>query len=156
MPVYRLLSRVTISSWRAPTVGFTTILVRKSVLLKAMSPACLVTNCDKRNYAQKLWRVTRQAAQRTFGGVPSRVAHVITVSEKGEAVLKPYLPSSVCLHRVNNPVYVEKGTPVNPAQGDSFVVIGRLDPEKGPLLAAKAFAQTGVKAVFVGEGACTH
>jgi glycosyltransferase involved in cell wall biosynthesis len=137
-----------------PNGGFYNYRTGEICPLRAMSPICVVTNCDKRSYAQKVWRVARQAVQRGRGGVPGRLTDVITVSDLSESILKPYLPSGATLHRVANPVFVEKAPPVDPGSVGAFVVVGRLDPEKGPLLAAQAFAATGVEGVFVGDGPC--
>jgi glycosyltransferase involved in cell wall biosynthesis len=139
-----------------PNGGFFNYPKREVCTLRAMSAACVTTNCDKRSYAQKLWRTTRQWVQKHRGRVPLGVGHFITVSEFSERILRPYLPSGSRTHRVPNPVFIQQGPPVNPNMNESFVFAGRLDPEKGPMLFAEAAAQTGVTAVFVGDGMCSE
>jgi glycosyltransferase involved in cell wall biosynthesis len=91
-----------------------------------------------------------------MGDVPSGVRHFITVSEFSERILRPYLPFECRTHRVSNPVSIEPGPPVNPDMNEDFVFVGRLDPEKGPMVFAEAAALTGVRAVFVGDGMCAE
>lgn len=139
-----------------PNGGFFNYPKRKICTLRAMSAACVMTNCDKRSYPQKLWRTARQWTQEHRGGVPARVGHFITVSEFSERILRPYLPSGCRTHRVPNPVFIQQGPPVNPDMNENIVFVGRLDPEKGPMLFAEAAAKTDVRAVFVGDGMCAQ
>ena len=120
--------------------------------LRAMSAACVLTNCDKRSYAQKLWRVARHAVQRGKGRMPVGLKHFVTLSDLSERILKPYLPGGAVLHRVPNPIFVTKEDPVDVAHNDAFVFVGRFDPEKGALLFAEAATQARAGCVFVGDG----
>ena len=118
-----------------------------------MSVMCLMTNCDARNYAQKLWRYSRHVVQQQVAGMPSRIQHFISISDYSEALLRPYLPSEAKIYRVRNPVGIGCLPPASPASSDSFCFVGRLTPEKGGRLFASAACKAGVVAVFAGSGA---
>ncbi len=120
---------------------------------KALSRKCLTSNCDVRHPAHKIWRVARQAATWHLGKIPSQMQDVIYISETQRRVMAPYLSADTRLHHVPNPIVRPEGPPVQAANNDVFLFVGRLNPEKGGLMFAKAAKQAGVRAVFVGDGA---
>lgn len=122
--------------------------------LRGMSPACVASNCDKRSYAQKLWRVLRQWTQQRHGYIPDGVRSFIAPSQFAKDILSPSLPPSVPVEVIPNPVDSVRGEPSPVDANNRFVMIGRLSPEKGPTLFAKAAAVTGCEAVFLGDGEC--
>ncbi len=135
-----------------PNGGFFNYPANKICHLTAMSPYCLATNCDKHGYSQKLYRVARQASQRTRGGVPHEVRNYIALSELGENTLRPYLPKDARVFRLNNPIWIEASSPADVAGNKLFLAVGRLSHEKGPFLFAEAARRCGVSAVWVGDG----
>ena len=122
--------------------------------LRPLSRACLVSNCDKRSYPQKLWRFVRQVVQRRAGRMPGGFRHFISVTDFSEEILKPFLPVNATLHRVANPVRIARGERARPAESKRYAFVGRLDPEKGSTLMARAIARLGLESVFVGDGSC--
>jgi glycosyltransferase involved in cell wall biosynthesis len=122
--------------------------------LEPMSRSCIMEHCDSRSYRDKVWRVARQAVQRSIGRVPGGVKHFITISDMSEAILAPALPRTACLHRVNNPIDAERKPKADVRSNDAFTYVGRLSPEKGVTLFARAAQDAGVRAVFVGDGEC--
>lgn len=120
--------------------------------LTPMSPACIVKNCDSRNYLFKMYRVLRQVVQQGAGAVPRGVSEYITVSNFSRRVLQPMLPAQSSYHAIDNPVDAKSGPRVTAEANRSFLYIGRLSPEKGATLFADAARRAGVKAVVVGEG----
>jgi glycosyltransferase involved in cell wall biosynthesis len=121
---------------------------------KPLSMSCLACNCDKRNYAQKVWRTVRQSIQKNAAHVPTGIGHFIAVSPLSRKVMAPFLPEASSLHRVDNPIEADQQSCADVSVNDRFLWIGRLGPEKGPVLFAKAAADLGVEATFVGEGEC--
>lgn len=119
---------------------------------RALGPSCLTTNCDPRQAAHKAWRVARQMAVNGPGNLPKGLRHVIYISGTQRSVMEPYLAGGTNLHHIPNPVDVVRASPVNVADNDLFVFIGRLSPEKGAAMFAEAAALAGAKAVFVGDG----
>lgn len=121
---------------------------------RAMSAACVICNCDARNYSHKIWRVTRQMVQNALPDGPRGFAHQIFVSGFTRDILKPYLAPQAMLHVVGNPIDVAKGPRISAEANRDFVFIGRLSREKGGVLFAQAAKALGVPAVFIGEGEC--
>lgn len=120
--------------------------------LRPMSAACVTTNCDAHGYTHKLWRVTRQVVQQSFGHLPEVAGDFVSVSASSETIFRPLLPPSARLHRVPNFVEVPQSDPVPVERNDTVIYIGRLSAEKGPDLLAEATRRLGVRAVFVGDG----
>ena len=122
--------------------------------IQALSKACLLENCDKRNYAHKLWRVLRQIVQKRWGFMPGGVRYFIVASELTRSVLRNYLPSGAELYQLGNPIDVHQAEPVRVRDNSEFVMIGRLGREKGCELFAEAAMRVGCRAVFIGDGEC--
>ena len=120
--------------------------------MKPMSVSCVATNCDSRSYGHKLWRVLRQSIQSRFGGMPDGVKNFIAVSEFSADKIHSFLPADSNIYNVSNPIEVGKNEAASPADNDTFTFVGRLSPEKGGELFARAAAKTGIKARFVGDG----
>jgi glycosyltransferase involved in cell wall biosynthesis len=120
--------------------------------LKPMSLSCALTNCDARSFSQKLWRVGRQCVQQIFGKMPEGVSNFITLSDYSENILRKYLPHNADYYRVGNPISVVKASPASPQESSVFSFVGRLSPEKGAVVFARASKLSGVHARFVGAG----
>jgi len=120
--------------------------------LTPLSPRCLVENCDCRCYQHKLWRAARLWVQRHIAGFPEAVGNFIAVSGYSRQLLEPYLPSAACVSIVSNPVDVPQQPPASAGADAPFVLVGRLSPEKGAELFARATAQAGVKGLVIGDG----
>jgi glycosyltransferase involved in cell wall biosynthesis len=125
---------------------------QKLCTLNAMSPSCIVCNCDSRSYSQKLYRVTRQVVQRFAGRLPGGVRHFVHHSRLVRTILMPYLPREAKFHLVPLTVDALPAPPAMLAENWDFVSIGRLSPEKGATLFAKAALRVGIRPVFVGDG----
>lgn len=119
---------------------------------RPLSLDCLRCSCDRRSYAQKLWRAGRTALQTSVIRLPARAAYFIGVSRFALDILRPDLPTGAPRTVLRNPIDCPDLGPADPAGADEFVFVGRLVPEKGPRLFAEAARLAGVKAVFVGDG----
>jgi glycosyltransferase involved in cell wall biosynthesis len=135
-----------------PNGGFFNYQTLASCPLVPLSFACVSTHCDSRSYPHKLWRVARQVLQQRAAGFPERGRHFITVSRFSEKILKPYLPGDAVIHAVRNPVDVPCEQPAPVDTNTRFIYVGRLSPEKGAALMARAAACLNVPVSFVGEG----
>lgn len=120
--------------------------------LRGMSPACMVTNCDARNFGHKMYRVCRQFVQNHFGCLPQGLSHFIYYSDTARSHLRDYLPASAMLHWVDNPISIPQGPPADVAVNSKFVFLGRVAREKGARLFAEATRQAGVEAMVIGAG----
>jgi len=116
--------------------------------------SCLLTNCDSRSYADKLWRTARTLIQSTAGKLPSGLSDIIAISDMVISVLRPYLPPEIRVHRLSNFADVVRQKRADAAANASFVFSGRLVKEKGPVIFAQAAREARVPAMFLGEGEC--
>ena len=117
-----------------------------------LSLSCITCSCDRRIYAHKLWRVGRTWLQNRWVRAPEKAAWFIGVSEFSLEIMEKFLPASVPRSVVRNPIECQDLGPAPVAENAPFVFVGRLVPEKGPLLFAAAARHARVRAVFVGDG----
>lgn len=136
-----------------PNLGFFDYPAQKICHRHALGLGCVLRNCDRRSYAQKVWRVLRQWVQRGFGGLPGKVDAFAYISDYSLRLLQPYLPPAAKLYALPNPIRVEQGERVQAEKNQVYLFVGRLSPEKNPQLLARAAAQLGLPARFVGSGA---
>lgn len=135
-----------------PTGTFFLQDTQKKCTLRPMSAACICRDCDVRSYQNKVWRMGRRLVQDRFGYVPSGIRNFIHYSQLAIDVLGPYLPKDATFHFVPNAIEVDHNEPAAIAESDTFVFLGRVEPEKGAVLFARAGAAEGVKCRFIGEG----
>jgi glycosyltransferase involved in cell wall biosynthesis len=135
-----------------PTGGFFNYPGKHVCALEPMSAACLVSNCDARNSVRKAWRCMRQFAIDHVFHLPDVFSDYVYITQFQVGAVGRYLPKGARTHVVSNPIGSENlGPKPSPADGD-FVFVGRLSPEKGPLVFAEAARRAGVTPVFVGDG----
>lgn len=135
-----------------PNGGFYKYPKQELCHLRPLSWACLVENCDVRSYSHKLWRFARTWSQKHLGMLPNRLMNFIVVSEFSRDILKPYLPESCPIYLLPNPINVAKRSPVPVAENSKFTYVGRLSPEKGPLLLSRVNRDHTFELTFVGDG----
>jgi len=136
-----------------PNLGFYNYRTREICEKRAMGRACILSNCDARHYTHKIWRCTRQLVQNCVAQMPKNLDGYIAVSEFSYKILEPYLARDAFVRIVPNPcpIYVKERILVE--KNSAFIFIGRLSPEKNPVLFAKCAKRMGVPAVFIGYGA---
>lgn len=120
--------------------------------LRALSAQCIVTHCDKRSYAHKMFRVLRGAVQRTPGDFPGGVRNHIALSRGSERLMRPYLPQGARVFQLENMIGLDRADPVDAGRNRRIVAVGRLDQEKGVELLIEAARLAGVDVTFVGDG----
>lgn len=122
---------------------------------RPLGAACLTTHCDSRAYSHKLWRVLRHTFQKFGAQVPGQVKHLISLSAHGEAVIRPFVPAGVRIHRLGNPVDMIQQPRVPVMKNRALTYLGRMAQEKGVLVLASAVATEALAdwpVVFAGEG----
>lgn len=134
-----------------PNGGWHNYSTQQQCALTPLSPSCLCTQCDKRGYHHKLWRVLRQVGNASQG-IPGQLRHTIAVSAYSAKLLRPYLSPDAAMEIIPNPIVADRLPPAKPSQSQSFLFIGRLEPEKGGVLLAHAARKAGVHVRFVGQG----
>lgn len=133
-----------------PNGGFYNYPKKRICECKPMSAACIRCNCDRRSYAQKIWRIIRQARQDNWVRNNSKV-HYAFVSEYCRDILAPFLHSEYPYEVLRNPID-HIGFDGVPRKRDAFLYIGRLSPEKGVDLFCEATAAVGAKGIVIGDG----
>ncbi|MEQ1705402.1 MAG: glycosyltransferase [Rickettsiales bacterium] len=119
---------------------------------RAMSLDCIKTQCDKRHYLHKLYRVLRTFIQQKFGVLPSAVKDYITLSKQSADLLKSYLPEDARYYSLENPIEIPHLPLVDVRANKTVVAVGRIDPEKGIETLLKAAEKAGVSLTLVGDG----
>lgn len=109
--------------------------------------ACLRRNCDKRSYAQKVFRFFRLIAQRHI----LRNGNYITIAiTPKQASLFSQLEAAKSV-LIRNPISVSDEPPqIKP--GKYFIFVGRLTAEKDPDIFCEAASELTVRAMVVGDG----
>ncbi|MGH9676504.1 MAG: glycosyltransferase, partial [Candidatus Acidiferrum sp.] len=113
---------------------------------------CITTNCDRRHYAQKLYRVARSAVQRGPGKLPAGVMDYITQSRRSKAIIAPYLPKGARCHPLPPLIEVPHAPPVDVASNNALVAVGRLDPGKGVEVLLQAARRSKMSLTLIGDG----
>ncbi|NEU14267.1 glycosyltransferase family 4 protein [Methylobacterium sp. BTF04] len=117
-----------------------------------MSLGCITTNCDRRHYAHKLWRVARQAVRHMAMDLGRSPATVVAVHEG----MRPYLArGGIPQDRIavlRNPVVPWRTERVRAEQNRSILFVGRLERDKGVDVVAAAAREAGVSLRIVGDG----
>ncbi len=135
-----------------PNGGFLNYQTDQSCPLTPMSVACLTTNCDRRNYMHKLWRVARQAMRQSLFSITGEDPIVLSLHE----LMGPYLERGGvprgAITVLRNPVRAFSHTRIEAERNDVLVFIGRMEREKGPDVAAEAARLAGVKLRLIGDG----
>ncbi len=120
--------------------------------LRPMSSGCVLTQCDRRNYAHKLWRVSRTVVRRALFDLAEVDATFLAVHEG----MVPYLErGGIAPQRIRvlrNPVVPWSGTRVTAERNRDVLFVGRLERDKGIDLLAAAVRRTGARLIIVGEG----
>jgi glycosyltransferase involved in cell wall biosynthesis len=138
-----------------PNMGFYNYKKQSICTLKPLSMKCIMTNCDSRCYAHKCWRIIRQWVQKNFGSVPQDVNYVC-ISKFSYKILKPFLNKDNKIFYLSNPIDMEKKERVNVEKNKEFIFIGRLVPEKNPILLAKIAKKMHLSVTFIGSGICEN
>ena len=117
---------------------------------EGLTLSCIMTNCDKRSYAQKIYRCIRSTIQTR---VLRRVRpDIIYVSEFSRSIIKPRLPFVSKEYFVPYPVPAPDKPLIIPENPVYYLYIGRISPEKGVDLFCRAVSELGLRAIVIGDG----
>ena len=117
-----------------------------------LSASCILTNCDKRSYAQKLWRLARQKALFSTFDPGAGWAGILAIHPGMlPGLVRAGYPESL-LHVLRNPASAFTATRVPVECNRGFVYVGRLERDKGVLDLARSAQRVGAELVCVGDG----
>jgi len=118
---------------------------------------CLITNCDKRSYSQKLWRWIRFFYNVRILKIKNAISGYIAVSDFIYNFFKDYLPPDALFEVINNPIEYSasdlEGCSNLKKEGPVvFLYVGRLSREKGLDILLEAVKELDAKLVIIGDG----
>jgi glycosyltransferase involved in cell wall biosynthesis len=156
LPLRKVAARTVIhahdSFHACPNGAFMDYRKEKQCLRVPLGIGCIGTNCDRRSYGQKLWRVARQA--RLFAAMGKGVpwGKIVIIHEKmAPGLLRAGYPQDV-MRTIRNPVMPFVTERIRAEDNKTFFFIGRLEQEKGPQDALAAAKLAGVTIEVVGDG----
>lgn len=117
-----------------------------------LSRDCLSTNCDKRNYAQKLWRVGRQTVLHRTMPRKAPWGGILMIHPGMAPFLRAAGYPEETLHSLRNPAEALGPTRVQAERNSRFVFIGRVEAEKGIEELIAAAEAASVPLTVIGEG----
>ena len=135
-----------------PNGGFYNYPHKRICRYKAMTGKCICTNCDRRNYAQKLYRALRQYVQNHI--LSKSVVNLIFISHYSESLLEKQISfhyNSFFLRNLVSPIK-SADCENSKVSKDLYLYIGRVTPEKGADLFCEAMKRTKFKGVLIGDG----
>lgn len=138
-----------------PNGGFYNYKKKRICHYRHLCVGCMLTNCDKRNYIQKIWRSFRQLVQDRVVRDNDKVAY-ITISEKNEQIMRGHTKSDHYF-RVINPVQLSNAYVEDIQNKKNFLYIGRISEEKGADLFCQAVSimkakDEDITGTLVGDG----
>ena len=119
---------------------------------RPLSSSCIAAHCDKRSYAQKLWRVVRHSVLARCMKMDAGWAGIIVIHPQMVPMLKRFGYSQDVFRLVRNPVRPYARNRIKAEENEAFLYVGRLEPEKGVVELAEAAKRVGVPLVCVGDG----
>ncbi|MDV3113765.1 glycosyltransferase family 4 protein [Segatella copri] len=118
---------------------------------RSRSLRCLATNCDSRNYYQKIWRMLRLEIQNRHLWKNEKMT-LLYISKMCYEVSKPCISKNVRMLYLPDPVDLPHSDTCDIEKNEYYLYLGRLSPEKGAELFCKALSDIGLKGVLVGDG----
>lgn len=133
-----------------PNGGFYNYHKQQICKYHALSLRCIFTNCDKRNFAQKLYRVLRQYIQTQM--IAGNQLNLVFVSHFSEEILRHQIRCPYRGKIIYNPIQPIARMESNNCRKEYYVYLGRLSPEKGADLFCEAIYRLGLKGILIGDG----
>jgi glycosyltransferase involved in cell wall biosynthesis len=117
-----------------------------------LSAACLTTQCDRRHYGHKLWRVARHAVRQGMIDLTRSPATVLAVHDGMVPLLVRGGASRDRIAVLRNPVVPWRTTRVEAERNGDVLFVGRLERDKGADVVAAAAREAGLPLTIVGDG----
>lgn len=125
---------------------------------KGKALKCLLVDCDKRSYPQKLWRYFRFHFTKDILRIYKKIDGFIAVSNFVRDIYKNFLPAGKKIRVINNPVkdidvnIISKAISKNKNHITTFLYVGRLSAEKGVDLLLEAIKDVEARLIIAGSG----
>ena len=135
-----------------PNGGQMNYVTNAACSLRPMSLTCMSTNCDKRNFGQKIWRVGRQAIRNFMNDLTESDVKIALIQQgMAAAFARCGVPASNLLI-IPNPCDPFSRHRVIAEHNQEFQYVGRLVAEKGIDAFLAAARQAKVPARVMGDG----
>ncbi|WP_416357037.1 glycosyltransferase family 4 protein [Aureimonas phyllosphaerae] len=120
--------------------------------LVPLSTSCLATQCDKRNYAQKLWRVGRLRVLDSVLTDKDPWAGVMMIHPRMRHYLEKGVRRSRHMFTVRNPAEPFSRQRIRCEDNETVFFIGRVEAEKGVAELLSAAKRAKVPVAVIGDG----
>jgi len=117
---------------------------------KPLSPSCIFTNCDSRNYFFKIYRIIRQFVQNK--NLKNANIHYIYISDFSKKIIDNIKIKYKDYKRIDNPLDVNKEKFNNSSKNNYFAYLGRVSKEKGVDLFCEAIKEANLNGLVIGDG----
>jgi glycosyltransferase involved in cell wall biosynthesis len=135
-----------------PNGGFTNYRSGEICHLAPASARCVMLNCDKRSYPQKVWRLARHGIRGMLYDFDELHSEIILIHDKMRSFFRRSGIPDERLHVIRNPIDVVSTERVHAERNQVAYFIGRLDEEKGVEDAAAAARAAGIELRIIGDG----
>ena len=139
-------------SLTCPNGGYTNFQKNSPCTLTPLSSSCVLSNCDKRNYGHKLWRVARHLVRASLFNLKKTDATILAVSDAMVPLLERGGIPRRSIQVLRNPVTPWRTTRVAAENNREIFYVGRLEIDKGADIVAEAAALAEAPLTVVGEG----
>jgi glycosyltransferase involved in cell wall biosynthesis len=135
-----------------PNGGYFNFKKKSPCELVPLSASCLGTDCDRRSYLQKIWRVARSLTLRGLIDLSHNNATILAVHDGMVDHLVRGGISADCIKVLRNPVTPWSDTRIPVETNRKFLFVGRLEHDKGAELLAQSARNAGVPIQMIGDG----
>jgi glycosyltransferase involved in cell wall biosynthesis len=135
-----------------PNGGYFNFQRKSTCELDPLSFACVATNCDRRSYAEKIWRIVRALTRRSLIDLSRRRPTILAVHEGMVDYLVRGGINRDAIRVMRNSVSPWSDTRIVAEENAKFLFVGRLEHDKGADLLAAAARAAGVQLEIVGDG----
>lgn len=119
-------------------------------LCRGMSLRCMLKNCDKRSYAQKLYRVMRNMLLISL--LRRNSVSLICLSAFNKKIIERDFKFECDKYIVPNLIDIPPKVETHPEKEGAYLFIGRFTPEKGIRLFCEAVKKAHVHGIAIGDG----
>ncbi|HMQ92241.1 MAG TPA: glycosyltransferase family 4 protein [Amaricoccus sp.] len=155
-PLRQVADRLVVSAHdfflSCPNGGFFDFRRRAVCEFNPLSAGCLLSNCDKRHFGHKAWRVTRHLAREALFDFRRQPATVLAVHEGMAPLLGRRGIAAGAIRVLRNPVTAWQGQRIEAERNRALLYVGRLELDKGIDTLALAARRLGVRLRIVGDG----
>ena len=135
-----------------PNGGYFNFQRKSPCELDPLSFACLTTNCDRRSYQEKIWRVIRALTRRSLIDLSRKRPTILAVHEGMVDYLVRGGIRREAILVLRNSVSPWSDTRIAAENNRKFLFVGRLEHDKGADLLAAAARAADIQLQVVGDG----